>query len=86
MRKSEGTGVSQITPTAFHNTGMVEALTGTLRIGSPAIDQGNASGFDQRGVARVDDRRVLNGIFWRLRTGARRGRIFLSATDHTRPA
>jgi len=26
-----------------------------------------------RGVPRVDDRRVLNGIFWRLRTG-RRGR------------
>ena len=23
-----------------------------------------------RGVARVDDRRVLNGICWRLRTGA----------------
>ena len=23
-----------------------------------------------RGVARVDDRQVLNGIFWRLRTGA----------------
>jgi transposase len=23
-----------------------------------------------RGVERVDDRRVLNGIFWRLRTGA----------------
>jgi transposase len=23
-----------------------------------------------RGVARVDDRRVLNGIFWRLRTAA----------------
>jgi putative transposase len=23
-----------------------------------------------RGVRRVDDRRVLNGIFWRLRTGA----------------
>lgn len=23
-----------------------------------------------RGVARVDDRRVLNGIFWVLRTGA----------------
>lgn len=23
-----------------------------------------------RGVARVDDRRVLNGILWRLRTGA----------------
>lgn len=23
-----------------------------------------------RGVARVDDRLVLNGIFWRLRTGA----------------
>lgn len=23
-----------------------------------------------RGVARVDERRVLNGIFWRLRTGA----------------
>lgn len=22
-----------------------------------------------RGVARVDDRRVLNGIFWRFRTG-----------------
>jgi len=25
---------------------------------------------DTRGVERVDDRRVLNGIFWRLRTGA----------------
>lgn len=24
-----------------------------------------------RGVARVDDRRVLNGIFWILRSGAR---------------
>jgi len=23
-----------------------------------------------RGVPRADDRRVLNGIFWRLRTGA----------------
>lgn len=23
-----------------------------------------------RGKPRVDDRRVLNGIFWRLRTGA----------------
>lgn len=23
-----------------------------------------------RGVKRVDDRRVLNGIFWRLRMGA----------------
>ena len=22
-----------------------------------------------RGVARVDDRKVLNGIYWRLRTG-----------------
>ena len=25
---------------------------------------------DVRGVEREDDRRVLNGIFWRLRTGA----------------
>ncbi len=25
---------------------------------------------DVRGKDRVDDRRVLNGIFWRLRTGA----------------
>jgi transposase len=25
---------------------------------------------DVRGVERADDRRVLNGIFWRLRTGA----------------
>ncbi len=25
---------------------------------------------DVRGKERVDDRRVLNGIFWRLRTGA----------------
>ena len=24
-----------------------------------------------RGIARVDDRRVLNGIFWVLRSGAR---------------
>src|SRR5262245_9799456 len=27
-----------------------------------------------RGVPRVDDRRVLNGIFWVLRSGAPRGR------------
>jgi transposase len=27
-----------------------------------------------RGVARVDDRRVLNGIFWVLRSGARNAR------------
>jgi putative transposase len=38
-----------------------------------------------RGVARVDDRRVLNGIFWRLRTG-RRGRTFQRATARIRPA
>src|ERR1700709_727084 len=30
---------------------------------------------DVRGVARVDDRRVLNGIFWRLRPGAPWGDI-----------
>lgn len=35
VRKSAGTGLSQITPTAFHNTGVVECLTGTLRIGGP---------------------------------------------------
>ena len=38
-----------------------------------------------RGVPRVDDRRVLNGIFWRLRTG-RPGRTFRSAMVRTRPA
>ena len=27
-----------------------------------------------RGIKRVDDRRVLNGIFWRLRTGGAVGR------------
>ena len=38
-----------------------------------------------RGVPRVDDQRVLNGIFWRLRT-AHRGPTFRSATGPTRPA
>jgi len=38
-----------------------------------------------RGVARVDDRRVLNGIFWRLRT-ERHGRISRIAMDRTPPA
>ena len=28
-----------------------------------------------RGVARVDDRRVLNGIFWVLRSGPRAARV-----------
>ena len=28
-----------------------------------------------RGVKRADDRKVLNGIFWRLRTGAPRADI-----------
>ena len=32
-----------------------------------------------RGVPRADDRRVLNGIYWRLRTGSP-GRIFRSGT------
>jgi Putative transposase of IS4/5 family (DUF4096) len=36
-----------------------------------------------RGVARVDDRRVLNGIFWRLRR-ARPGLTFRSAAHHLR--
>ena len=39
-----------------------------------------------RGVPRVDDRRVLNGILWRFRTGSRRGPTSLSATGLTRPA
>jgi transposase len=35
-------------------------------VGDPAViaDEG------ARGAARADDRKVLNGIFWRLRTGA----------------
>ena len=37
-----------------------------------------------RGVARVDDRRVLNGLFLRLRTGA--PWTFRSAMGRTRPA
>jgi hypothetical protein len=38
-----------------------------------------------RGVERVDDRRVLNGIFWRLRTGAP-GPISRRGTGLTRRA
>jgi len=38
-----------------------------------------------RGKPRVDDRRVLNGIFWRLRPG-RPGPTFRRATGLTRPA
>ena len=38
-----------------------------------------------RGVPRVDDRRVLNGIFWRLRTGAP-WPTFRAATALTPPA
>src|SRR5258708_6101890 len=36
-----------------------------------------------RGVPRVDDRRVLNGIFWRLRTGARWADIPARYGPHT---
>ena len=36
-----------------------------------------------RGVKRVDDRRVLNGIFWRLRTGAPRADIPARYGPHT---
>lgn len=36
-----------------------------------------------RGVARVDDRRVLNAIFWRLRTGAPRADIPSRHGPHT---
>lgn len=36
-----------------------------------------------RGVARVDDRRVLNGIFWRLRTWARPGLTSRTAMGRT---
>ena len=38
-----------------------------------------------RGVARVDDRRVLNGIFWVLRSGAP-WRIFRTSMALVRPA
>ena len=38
-----------------------------------------------RGVKRSDDRKVLNGIYWRLRR-ARRGRRFPTATGLRRPA
>ena len=34
-----------------------------------------------RGVKRVDDRRVLNAIFWRLRTGCKRA-LALSITHN----
>lgn len=36
-----------------------------------------------RGKPRVDDRRVLNGIFWRLRTGAPRADIPVRYSPHT---
>jgi transposase len=35
-----------------------------------------------RGVPRVDDRRVLNGIFWVLRSGARWSDLTLRPADH----
>ena len=38
-----------------------------------------------RGVARADDRKVLNGIYWRLRTGSPWADI-PSAMDHPPPA
>ena len=38
-----------------------------------------------RGVPRSDDRKVLNGIYWRLRTGSPWAEI-PDATDHRRPA
>ena len=39
-----------------------------------------------RGVPRVDDRRVLNGIMWVLRSGALHGETCRSATGFTPPA
>ena len=39
-----------------------------------------------RGVPRVDDRRVLNGIMWVLRSGAPPGETCRSATGLTRLA
>jgi len=39
-----------------------------------------------RGVPRVDGRRVLNGIFWVLRSGVRHGVICRTATVPIRPA
>jgi transposase len=38
-----------------------------------------------RGVPRVDDRKVLNGIYWRLRTGSPWANI-PDATSRRRPA
>jgi len=35
-----------------------------------------------RGVPRVDDRRVLNGILWRFRTGSPRAEIPDRSADH----
>ena len=39
-----------------------------------------------RGVARVNDRRVLNGIFWVLRPGARLGGTCRTVLVPTPPA
>ena len=39
-----------------------------------------------RGVPREDDRRVLNGILWVLRSGAPPGETCRNATGLTRPA
>ena len=39
-----------------------------------------------RGVPRVNDRRVLNGICWVLRSEAPLGVIYRKATDLPRPA
>ena len=39
-----------------------------------------------RGVPRVDDRRVLNGIFWVLCGPVHRGATYRTASVHTPPA
>ncbi len=39
-----------------------------------------------RGVPRGNERRVLNGIFWRLRTGGAVGRQFRRAMGRIPPA
>jgi hypothetical protein len=49
---------------------MIQALEPGPRIMRYELTDFERSGRSFRGILRVDDRRVLNGIFWVLRSGA----------------
>jgi hypothetical protein len=61
VRKTAGTATSQITPTSFNNSGVVEAVSGTLEIGGPNSLSGGSFSASTGAVVIWNSGGISNG-------------------------